>query len=104
MVTRQTAIKTVKEFVKEVQAQGVHLKKAWLFGSVAQNRQREDSDIDVALVSDDFTGIGFRDIPLFVKALRNYYTIQPKTFSTHDFQNTNAFVEEIMRTGIEIPV
>ena len=92
----------VKDFVKEVQAQGVHLSRAILFGSVSQNKHTEFSDIDVALVSDDFIGVGFKDIPLFVKALRKHYIIQPKTFSTKDFQAGDAFTKEITRTGIEI--
>lgn len=102
MVTQQAAIETVRAFVKEVQAQGVHLRKAMLYGSVARNEQKEYSDIDVALVSDQFTGVGFIDIPLFVKALRKHYIIQPKTFSTDDFMNGDAFAEEVKRTGIEI--
>jgi predicted nucleotidyltransferase len=102
MVTQQSAIELVKSFIKEVKAEGIHLDHAILFGSMSRNTQREDSDIDVALVSDQFTGIGFLDIPLFVKVLRKYYIIQPKTFSEKDFNNGDAFAEEIKRTGIEI--
>lgn len=104
MVTQQAAIEKVKSFIKEVGEQGVHLNRAILFGSVARNQQNEFSDIDVALVADDFTGVGFVDIKRFVKALRNHYIIQPKTFSTEDFKNGDAFTEEIIRTGIEINI
>ena len=104
MVTQQAAIETVRAFVKELQAQGIQLRKVILYGSVARNAQTEYSDIDVALVSDQFTGVGFIDIPLFVKALRNHYIIQPRTFSTEDFMNGDAFAEEVKKTGIEIPL
>ena len=85
-----------------MQAEGIKLNRAILFGSMARNTQHEFSDIDVALVSDKFSGVGFLDIPLFVKALRKNYIIQPKTFSTKDFENGDAFAEEIKKTGIEI--
>lgn len=104
MVTQQAAIDQVKIFLKEVKEQGVHLNRVILFGSVARNQQNEFSDIDVAMVADDFTGVGFIDIKRFVKALRNHYIIQPKTFSTEDFKNGDAFAEEIIKTGIEITI
>ncbi|MEO5569422.1 MAG: nucleotidyltransferase domain-containing protein [Bacteroidia bacterium] len=104
MVTQQSAIKTVNAFINEVKAEGVQLKKVILFGSIARNQQQEYSDIDVALISDQFVGVGFVDIPLFIKALRNHFIIQPKTFSSMDFEEGDAFTDEIKRTGIEIKV
>jgi uncharacterized protein len=102
MVTQEAAIKMVEEFASEVKSLGVDLKRVILFGSVAANRQHEYSDIDVALVADDFSGVGFIDMKRFVKALRKHYTIQPRTFATQDFEQGDAFVEEIVKTGIEI--
>ena len=102
MVTQQTAIKMVEEFATEVRSLGINLKRVILFGSVAANRQQEYSDIDVAMVADDFSGVGFIDIKRFVKALRNRYIIQPRTFATRDFEQGDAFIEEIINTGIEI--
>ncbi|MCX6351689.1 MAG: nucleotidyltransferase domain-containing protein [Bacteroidetes bacterium] len=104
MVTQQTAIEEARTFIKEVKALGVNLKQAFLFGSVARNQHTEYSDIDVALVADDFTGAGFLDIPKFVAALRTHYTIQPKTYNTSDFLSGDAFTDEIKRTGIELAV
>jgi predicted nucleotidyltransferase len=104
MVTQQTAINEAQAFILEVKALGINLKKAFVFGSVAHNKQTQDSDIDVALVADEFTGVGFMDIPKFVKALRTHYIIQPKTFTTADFMNGDAFAEEIRKTGIELIV
>lgn len=102
MVTKQLAIKMIREFADEVKSSGIDLKRVILFGSVAVNRQQEYSDIDVALVADDFSGVGFIDIPRFVRILRKYYMIQPRTFSSDYFQQGDAFVEEILKKGIEI--
>jgi len=102
VVTQQAAIDTALEFAREVRQQGIHLKKVFLFGSFAANRQDEYSDIDVALAADEFTGFGYEDVKLFLKILRKYTIIQPKTYSTDYFDNGDPFVEEIKKTGIEI--
>ena len=102
MASKQSVIKNVEHFAKDVKALGIHLKKVILFGSYAKGAQSENSDVDVALVADEFTGIGFMDISLFVKALRKYIIIHPKTFSTEHFNKGDAFINEIIKTGIEI--
>ena len=75
-----------------------------LFGSYAKNTQHEFSDIDLALAADEFTGVGFIDIKLFVKILKNFINIQPRTYSTEDFYKGDPFIEEIKKTGIEIEI
>ena len=104
MVTQQVAIEQVKEFTKEVKAMGLHLRRVILYGSYARNQQREYSDIDVAMVADEFIGIGFDDIDLFGKALIKHIIIQPKTYPTNYFNEGDPFIDEIKRTGIEIEV
>ena len=102
MVTRNTAIETGKKFVEEILNLGINLKKAYLFGSYAAEKQKQDSDIDIALIADEFTGIGPVDVRLILKALRNYSIIQPITYSTDDLKSDNPFLEEIKKTGVEI--
>lgn len=96
------AINTVKKFASYINKSGLQLYKVILYGSFARNKQHEHSDIDVALVADEFSGVGFIDIKMFVKTLKNYILIQPKTFQTDYFKNGDPFIEEIISTGIEI--
>jgi predicted nucleotidyltransferase len=102
MVTKEAAIKTVEAFAKDIKNSGISLRKVILFGSFAKDKQHEHSDIDVALVADEFIGVGFIDIELFVKFLINYIRIQPKTYPTDYFEEGDPFIEEIKKTGIEI--
>lgn len=104
MVTKEAAIKSVESFAKDVKKLGLDLKKVILFGSFAKNLQHEYSDIDVALVADEFISVGFKDINLFVDVLINYIRIQPKTYSTEDFEEGDPFIEEIKKDGIEIKI
>lgn len=101
----KTVINKIKEFAHQVNNCGVSLKRVILYGSYARNKQTKYSDMDVALVSDDFIGVPSEDIKLFLKAMRNYYIIQLQTYNSKDFSAKNdPFVGEILKTGIEINI
>jgi len=104
MVTQQNALEIARQFSHEVKALGIHLRKVFLYGSYAKNLQREHSDIDIALVADEFIGVGFEDMKLFLPALRKYTIVQPKTYSPRDYEDGDPFIEEIKRTGVEIEI
>ena len=104
MLTQQAAIEEVTVFAKEVKELGLNLKRVILYGSYASNEQRKHSDIDVALVADEFSGIAFDDIDLFGKALIKHIEIHPKTYPTDYFEEGDPFIKEIIKTGIEIEV
>ena len=97
-----TIIKSIKDFAKQVNANGIQLKKVILFGSYANDKQTKYSDIDVALVADEFSGVASEDVKLFLSALRNHYMVQAQTFNTKYFTKGDPFIDEIKRTGIEI--
>ena len=104
MLTQNVVIKTVENYAKEITQAGINLRKVILFGSFAKGTQHEWSDIDVALVADDFTGVGFLDTPRFSRInIRKPYTrIESITYPTDYFQESDPFIEEIKNTGIEI--
>lgn len=104
MVGKQFAINTVKHFAQEVRAQGVNLRTVILFGSYIREEEQEWSDIDVALVADEFIGVSFEDIKRFVDVTiqKPYHFIEPHTFNTAEFEKGNPFIEEILRTGVLI--
>lgn len=105
MVTQQSAIKTAQEFIDAIIASGFPLKKAILFGSYAHNEQRKDSDIDLALIADTFTGVGYFDLKHFVNVKisnKKYTPIETHTFSTAHFSSGDPFVREIEKTGIAL--
>jgi len=104
MLTQHAVIKTVRSYAKEVAQAGISLRKVILFGSFAKGTQHEWSDIDVALVADDFTGVGILDTPRFsrINLQTPYIRIEPITYSTDYFLESDPFIEEIKNTGIEI--
>lgn len=104
MLTQKTAIERVKNFASEVKKSGVHVYKVILFGSYADGKAHKWSDIDVALVADEFTGNGFDDSAYFARInnKKPYLLIEARTFPTSYFKKGDPFIEEIERTGIVI--
>jgi len=106
MLTQRIAIERVKNFARELKATGLHLRRVIVYGSYAKNRQHKWSDIDIAIVADEFTGIGFNDADYFARInnKKQYILIEAKTYSTTDFKKGNPFIDEIILTGIEIKI
>ena len=48
-------MKTVREFVRKVSDSGIRVEAAYLFGSHARKKAHKWSDIDVAIISPDFS-------------------------------------------------
>ena len=104
MLTQDAVIETVRNYAREIEANGVNLHTVILYGSFAKGTQHEWSDIDVALVADEFSGFTFNDCDLFpyVGIKKPYIRIEAKTYPTDYFQEGDPFINEIKKTGIKI--
>ncbi len=104
MLTREDVITKIQSFTNEITLGGLRLDRVILFGSYAKNQQREYSDIDVMLVSDMFIGIGFIDRKLFSKIniKKEFMDIETKTYPSKYFEQGDPFIDEILKTGIEV--
>lgn len=100
---KASVIQDIKKYIAVLRENGISVDKALLFGSWAKGTARDESDVDVALVSPFFTGDRFMDrrkiVPLRRKINNN---IEPMPFSPEDFAAGGTLVEEIRRYGEEI--
>jgi predicted nucleotidyltransferase len=104
MLDKNAAVEIVRNYANDIEEHGVHLREVILYGSFAKGTQHEWSDIDVALVADEFTGFYFNDSDLFpyVGIKKPYIRIETKTYPTEYFQQGDPFINEIIKTGIRI--
>ena len=92
----------VESFLNKVK-QKKKLKAAYLYGSQARGIASEWSDIDIALVSDEFSEDLFEEeLQLTRIAVQIDNRIEPKAFTSKDFNLNNPLAAEIQRTGIRV--
>jgi predicted nucleotidyltransferase len=98
--------RTVTKYIDSVAQQQPGLISAYLFGSYAQNKQRLESDIDVALVIDNLSDKDRFDtqVRLMILASKIDNRIEPHPISKQDLISNNPFAVEIRKTGIELKV
>ena len=93
----------VKKLLDELKAANFRIEEAFLFGSHARGNPGEWSDIDVALVSPDFSGMSFYDskkLNPFILKVDTRIELHP--FCPEDFTEDNDFIREIIKSGIPL--
>ena len=97
----QRVIDTVRLYLTTVPKE-LGLKRAYLFGSHAKGSAHPDSDIDVALVLSNMSDY-FSAQALLFRLRRNIdLRIEPHPFRREEFNSSDPFAHEIIRTGIEV--
>ena len=101
---KNKAINKARKLIGLLKTNGIDVCEAYLFGSVAMDKAHEYSDIDIAIVSEDFTGIPFYDvkkISKFRRAVDLRLEIHP--FSLNDIlHDPPLFFVDIKKKGIQI--
>jgi len=96
-------VSIAKRFTAELEKHNIHVQSVILFGSHASGRQYEWSDIDLAVVSNDFEGNPFSDRQKMAKAIWAVDTrVEPHPYRPEEFTEDDLFVQEILKTGIKI--
>jgi predicted nucleotidyltransferase len=103
MLTQKVAIDTVHAYAREIGNSGINLKNVILYGSFAKRTQHEWSDIDVALVADEFEGLPTDHYYFASPAIKKpYIRNEAITYPTDSFNEGDPFIEEIKKEGIVI--
>ena len=88
------AIKQSKKLIDELMKHNIRIQWAVLFGSYAKGNYNEWSDIDLALISEDFSGDRWDDGELIRDHnLITNFEVQPHPYRPEDF-NGDFFVEQ----------
>jgi uncharacterized protein len=100
-MVNQGIIDTVKKFIMLIPKE-IGVKEAYHFGSFARGKEREESDIDVAVIVENMPDF-FSTQRLLMRLRRNVdLLIEPHRIMEQDFNSSNLFAWEIEKTGIKI--
>ena len=100
-MVNQSIIDTVQKFTRLIPAD-LKVKKAYLFRSYAKGSEREESDIDIAIVLGNMTDYFETQMQLMRIRRKIDLRIEPHPISESDFNELNPFAFEIQNTGLEI--
>ncbi len=96
-------LKKINDLLHILKDNKINVAKSYLFGSFASGKYDEWSDIDLAIVSDDFTGNTYQDkINLIDYIYQAGRDISPLPYKVEDFENSFFVKEEIIKKGIQI--
>ena len=59
---KDIAINKAKALIELLKINGINIDEAYVFGSAIKDKANEYSDIDIAIVSKDFSGIPYYDV------------------------------------------
>jgi predicted nucleotidyltransferase len=102
MATIRNAKRTVRNLVEDLRNVGYNPSRAVLFGSVAKGTATSLSDIDAAIWDARFVGCAPIDYENILPILRKYPRLELHTFEKSEDANSNPFIEQIEKSGIEI--
>jgi len=95
--------KKIKKFINLLENNKISIQRAYIFGSYANGHADKWSDIDIALISDDFTGNRFQDrLNLIDYVFEASTDISPLPFLPEDFEDSMFARDEILKKGILI--
>ncbi len=97
-------LKGLKFLLTKLDNAGLTIKEIYLFGSYAKGISH--NDIDVALISDKFSGIRFYDIKKILAIVKKYSSnLDLHPFLTSDFYDSdNFFAQEIIENGKRVTI
>ena len=108
MVTKKIE-KIVKRYIEAVKTKNITIEKVILFGSYADNRADEWSDIDIAIISPDFGKDKYLNECLKLREIKREINllISPEPYSLEEYHNAQKgdfLYDEIIKKGKLIKV
>ena len=97
----------VKEYLDELAAKGIEIKKAFIYGSHASGTASAESDIDLMLISSLFDSETDKYMPaIWLSKIRTENRIEPIAVGEKRFieDDVSPIIEIVRQEGIEVKV
>ena len=102
MLKREDAIKYTLDFLRACKTLPIKIDRAILFGSVLTGKSNEESDIDLALFSGNFTDNILQNLEQVAMVNIRFPDLDIHTYPTNDYTGRGLLLDEIKKTGLEI--
>jgi len=103
VLSKESVMKIANEFAILVRSDLDNSAEVYLFGSAARNEMHNNSDIDIAVVSDNFTAdVIDNRVRLLNLSQMVSWDIEPHPITYEYWHHTTPFEDEIKKDGIMI--
>ena len=96
----------IEEYKQTLKTLGINVKRVILYGSCARANQREDSDINLIIISEDFRKMNLRKRleVLGIAAARIMEPIEAKGYIPEELEAAEeaSFLKEVLEIGVNI--
>ncbi len=94
-------MKIISDFGRALEAQNIRPRKIILFGSFSTESQRQDSDIDLVVISEDFTGKDYWErIDILSEAIYAVFEpIEAVAMTPAEWQSGDSLIADYARNG-----
>lgn len=101
---QKAVVKTVKRFKQALQSADVSVDRLIMFGSHATDTAREDSDIDVVVISPSFANKDYWErIDILSEAIYHVFApIEASAFTPEEWQEDKSLLVDYAKNGVLI--
>lgn len=96
----------IEEYKQALRTLGINVERVILYGSFAKGNQREDSDIDLIIISEDFRKMNLRERleVLGIAAARIMKPVEAKGYTAEEINMVTeaSFLKEVLEMGVSI--
>ena len=98
---KAAVVKIISDFGRALEAENIKPQKIILFGSFSAETQREDSDIDLVVISEDFTGKDYWErIDILSAAIYTVFEpIEAVAMTPVEWQSGDSLIADYARNG-----
>lgn len=102
-INNRAIMEIIQKYVEKI-CENYNVEAIIVFGSYAKGTEHEDSDIDIAIITDDIKNDVF-DEEINLMGLRKGidYRLEPHIIRINDYKNRSTpFIQEVIDTGIKV--
>jgi len=98
---KAAVLKIIGQFKGVLEKKGIKIERLILYGSYAAGTQREGSDIDLVVISNDFSGLGYwQRIDLLSDAIYEVFKpIEAVAMTRAEWEKGDSFIVDFARNG-----
>lgn len=101
---QDSVLKTVRQFKKALESSNIEIKQIILYGSHAVGTAREDSDIDVVVISSSFSDKSYWErIDILTEAIYKVFApIEASAFTPEEWQADKSLIVDYAKNGVVV--